>query len=111
MLKAQIPTKRLMLIALDYMKTKDPPISLGQSSILANLHQNQIDVFPKSYAVNLPSFQPDDVTNDIIQNANESTDVAIGAYIWNEKSLQKILTDLKKNHFPGRIILGGPQIS
>jgi radical SAM superfamily enzyme YgiQ (UPF0313 family) len=107
----RVPTKRVMLLALDYMKTKDPPISLGQSSILANLHQNQIDVLSKSYAVNLPSFQADQVTNYIMENADEHTDLAVGAYIWNEKSLQMILNDLKKNEFPGRIILGGPQIS
>ena len=31
--------------------------------------------------------------------------------MWNEKSIQTILNDLKKHQFPGRIILGGPQIS
>lgn len=107
----RVPTKRVILLALDYMKTKDPPISLGQSSILANLRQNEIDVLSKSYAVNLPSFQVDHVTDYIMENSNDYTDVAIGAYIWNEKSLQIILNDLKKKKFPARIILGGPQIS
>lgn len=107
----RVPTKRVLLLALDYMKTKDPPISLGQSSILANLHQHQVDVLSKSYAVNLPSFQVDQVIDYILTNANDHTDVAIGAYIWNERSLQIILNDLKKHMFPGRIILGGPQIS
>ncbi|CAF3981396.1 unnamed protein product, partial [Adineta steineri] len=107
----RVPTKRLILIALDYMKTKDPPISLGQSSILANLYENNIDVISKSYAVNFSSFYPDNVTNYIMKNANESTDVALGAYIWNEKFLQIILSNLKKEKYPGRIILGGPQIS
>ncbi|UJR13120.1 hypothetical protein I4U23_000144 [Adineta vaga] len=93
------------------MKTKDPPISLGQSSILANLYENNIDVLSKSYAVNFSSFHPDDVTNYIMKNANESTDVALGAFIWNEKFLQIILNKLKKEKYPGRIILGGPQIS
>jgi radical SAM superfamily enzyme YgiQ (UPF0313 family) len=46
-----------------------------------------------------------------MDNTNESTDVALGAYIWNEKSLQMILNQIRKYNFPGRIILGGPQIS
>ncbi|CAF0787661.1 unnamed protein product [Adineta steineri] len=62
----RVPTKRLILIALDYMKTKDPPISLGQSSILANLYENNIDVISKSYAVNFSSFYSNNVTNYFI---------------------------------------------
>ncbi len=30
---------------------------------------------------------------------------------WNEKSIQSILNTLKKQNFPGKILLGGPQVS
>jgi radical SAM superfamily enzyme YgiQ (UPF0313 family) len=41
----------------------------------------------------------------------DQLDIGIGAYVWNEPILQKLLPKLRKNGFYGRIILGGPQIS
>ena len=38
-------------------------------------------------------------------------DVALGAFIWNENYIQFILKALSANKFPGRIILGGLQVS
>lgn len=62
-------------------------------------------------SVNAPDFEEQLVSNFILENADSNVDVALGAFIWNEPYVQKILTTLKAKNFPGRIILGGSQIS
>lgn len=105
-------TRELMLISLDWTRPKDPPLSLGHASILANLRKQRISVKERSWSVNNPNFSYKDVVYYIMDNFKyEYTDVALGVFIWNESSVQKILKDLKEQAFPGRIILGGPQIS
>lgn len=98
-------------MSLDWTRPKDPPLSLGHASILANLKAHNIDVFTKSWAVNHSSFQVDDVFNFLENLAIFHADIAIGAFVWNEQYVRKIIRYLKSRHFPGRIILGGPQIS
>ena len=49
-----------------------------------------------------------------MSNDTPDTDFAIGAFVWNEGAIKRILTilkDLKFYNFKGRIILGGPQVS
>lgn len=103
--------RKLILIALDWGRPKDPPMSLGHASILATLYAYGIDVYPKSWSVNTPDFDVQFVLNFILENADSQADVALGAFIWNESYIQKILSVLKDKKFPGRIILGGPQVS
>lgn len=102
-----------MLIALDYTRDKDPPMSLGHASILANLRKNNIPVIAQSYAVNQPTFSSENVAEFILKTATvyPKMDLAMGAFIWNESALQIILSKIRQNGFNGRIILGGPQIS
>lgn len=103
--------RKLFFVALDWTRPKDPSMSLGQASILANLLKNGVEVSTQAYSVNHDDFSADKVSEEIINNAEENTDVALGSFVWNEKHVQKILNNLKKEKFPGRIILGGPQIS
>lgn len=107
------PGKRnLILLSLDWTRPKDPPLSLGHASLLSNLQRHKIDVTEKSWSVNSSNFSPHHVSDFIMNHLKSShTDVALGAFVWNEKSIQTILNDLKKQEFPGRIILGGPQVS
>jgi radical SAM superfamily enzyme YgiQ (UPF0313 family) len=100
-----------MLIALDWTRPKDPPLSLGHASILANALKERVDVSERSWAVNSKLFDPVDVVDYIMANANENVDVAFGVFIWNEASIQEILKAVLAKGFSGRIILGGPQIS
>ncbi|CAG8661282.1 19729_t:CDS:2 [Cetraspora pellucida] len=106
-----IAQRKLILISLDWTRPKDPPLSLGHASILANLKHHNIDVFSRSWSVNVPTFSPDDVVEFIMMHANPHHDVALGAFVWNEHAIQHILSELKKHKFPGRVILGGPQVS
>lgn len=110
-----------MLIALDWTRPKDPPLSLGHASILAYALQRNIAVSQRSWAVNNSTFKAAEVVDHIISvsaacgnNDGKDLDVAFGVFIWNEFEIQKILKALKtdfNDSFKGRIILGGPQIS
>lgn len=105
--------KQLILISLDWTRPKDPPMSLGHASILANLRSQKLPVLEKSYAVNKPEFSVDTVANFILDNcrSDKETDLAMGAYIWNESAVQSVISKIRNKGFNGRIILGGPQIS
>ncbi len=103
--------KKLILLAMDWKRQKDPPISLAQASILANLKRHKIYAINKSWSINDVNFTIDDVYNFVNSNIDENTDIALGSYVWHEPYTQKLLRKLRQNNFPGRIILGGPQIS
>jgi len=103
--------RRLLLASLDWTRPKDPPLSLGHASLFANLLKHKVDVKQKSWAVNKQDFYENDVVSYAMKNANRHTDIALGAFVWNERPIVKILRKLKENNFPGKIILGGPQIS
>lgn len=102
----------LILVALDWTRPKDPPLSLGHASILTDLRKHNLNVTEKSWSVNSPSFSPQKVVDFAMNNVRDNkTDFALGAFVWNEEHTQNILNGLKKASFPGRVILGGPQIS
>lgn len=103
--------RNLLLISLDWTRPKDPPMALGHASILAKMRQKDFPVIERSYAVNKPEFSTNSVVEFILQNSKQNTDLAIGAFIWNENALQTILAQIRGEGFKGRIILGGPQVS
>lgn len=103
--------RRLLLASLDWIRKKDPPLSLGHASIVANFKKHQSPITHQAWSVNIPDFDPNQVVNFAMQNADDTTDFALGAFVWNEVYTQEIVNQLKTNKFPGRIILGGPQIS
>src|SRR5476649_629849 len=89
--------RKLILPSLDWTRPKDPPLSLGHASILANLRKHNVSVIPGSWAVNDPKFTYQKTRDFILEHADDKTDVALGAFVWNEIATQKILSDLKKN--------------
>jgi len=103
--------KKLLLLSLDWTRPKDPPMSLGQASIVAKLRQEKIPVIPQSWAMNNPQFNIKQVVEFVMSHAQEGVDLAMGAYVWHEPLTQTLLNTLKQEQFPGRVILGGPQIS
>ena len=108
----RIQFKKVLQLSLDWCRPKDPPISLGAASIVSHLRNHDIDVVPISYNVNSPFFHTDAVIHDIFASSpNEHTLLGIGAFIWNETNLQDILSKLHVYNFPGKILLGGPQVS
>ena len=116
---------RLSLVALDYIRFKDPKISLGHGSILARLYQeNKVqngDVIVDSYEYNIKdSFKLQTKQNflefcsQVAHYAVEKNPnlIAFGAFIWNEAHIQRIIKILRDDlKFRGLICLGGPQVS
>ena len=100
-----------MLIALDWIRPKDPPMSLGLASIKALLEQRGIPNTSFSISVTDSEFDPKQLTNHILRNQEEHTDLAIGAFVWNETAVQQILGQLRRAGYTKPIILGGPQVS
>jgi radical SAM superfamily enzyme YgiQ (UPF0313 family) len=103
--------RKIKIVSLDWTRPKDPPLSLGHASIVANLKAHQIDVSERSWSVNSREFQTEEVLDFIFTAVDCNTDIAFGAFVWNEIHLQQILKQIKAKKFPGRVILGGPQIS
>ncbi len=103
--------RRVVLCALGWTRPKDPPFSLGHANILANLQKNNVEVIPRSWPVNHPDFNAREVVDFTMKYADERTDFAVGGFVWNERHLQEILKSLKRARFPGRVIVGGPQVS
>ena len=108
----QAAVRRVLLVSLDWSRPKDPPVSLGTASILANLSKHQTDTTHLSYNVNREDFHPDHVVEAIFaQKPLTSTLLGMGAFVWNEHHTQDILTKLQQYGFPGKVLLGGPQVS
>lgn len=105
-------SRGLVLVSLDWIRPKDPRVSLGHASLLARLQRVPgLAVTPVVFAVNDPSFSDAALLDAVIAAARGGADVAIGAYVWNEPAVQRLLPALRGAGFAGRIILGGPQIS
>lgn len=112
-------SKKIILIALDWIRPKDPPLSLGHSSIVATLRSAGVTCVEKSWAVNASDFNNELVLIFIEENVKtfrkdtEPDDIFIGfgVYVWNDSQIKNILLLLKKRNIAGKIILGGPQIS
>jgi len=58
--------RKLMMVALDWTRPKDPPMSLGHASILTNAENKNISVIQKSWSVNSDNFQAEDVTQAVM---------------------------------------------
>ena len=119
MFRRAIPTsqqRRLLQVSLDWCRPKDPPLSLGHASILANLSANNIPFDQLSLAVNKADFDVSSVVEWVMaKTSNEvvpsTTDFAIGAFVWNDVYAIEIMKKLRLRDFRGRIIVGGPQVS
>lgn len=112
-LRPRRPKRRLVLVALDWTRDKDPRVPLGHASLLASLRQSGAEVTPLTFSLNAPDASLEAIFTRIatVLAATSPADLAIGAYIWNESYLRRLLPALRAAGYRGRIILGGPQIS
>lgn len=124
-LNGAIKPLRLSLVSLDWIRQKDPKVSLGHASILAKLYANK----PLMNHIDLRSFEFDvqdsfkiasqayfeefceQIANEIV--SSDPHLIAFGAFVWNEVHIQKLISILRQEKFnyKGRILIGGPQIS
>jgi len=106
--------RTLILVELPWGRDKDPRVPLGHASLLTSLKRiGNGDVISIVSQINDEKTTPESLNNKIMgisQNADD-VDLAIGAYIWAEEVIIRLLPMLRASGFTGRIILGGPQIS
>lgn len=103
---------RLVLLSLDWLRPKDPRVSLGHASLRARLARvPDLEVVPVTVAVNAPDFDRAALLTTLLGAVAGGADLAIGVYIWAEPVVQWLLPALRQAGFTGRIVLGGPQIS
>lgn len=108
--------RRILLVDLYWTRDKDPRIPLGHASLLASLRQEpSVEVRSLVYPVNAGELAVDALAGEIVAHAAglapNAVDVAIGAYVWAESIIVRLLPRLRELGFRGRIILGGPQVS
>lgn len=117
-------TFRVALVSLDWIRAKDPKIPLGQASLIAKLLEN------KNYSKDLSLFNLEfDVKKSFYFGDENSFDqfchsvcdrvlsknpnlIALGAFVWNEPHIKKIIWLLRKQmNYKQKILLGGPQVT
>lgn len=105
--------RKVVLLSLDWLRSKDPRVSLGHASILARLRaESGLRVQSVRRAVNAEGFCREELLATLRATLRSpQTDLAIGVYVWNESVVQWLLVQVRAGGFAGRIVLGGPQIS
>lgn len=96
--------RRLAIVGLDWLRAKDPPLSLGLASIVANLQRHAIP--HEVHSINIAGGMDQDALERII--SSDASDICVGAFVWNEPYVQEILQRVGGHQ---RVVLGGPQIS
>ena len=81
------------LVGLDHIRPGDPPVALGLASVAAALQRHGVP--HKIITANVANGAPD--THAVAQRVFDSgcSDVAIGAFVWNEPYVQDLTTALR----------------
>jgi hypothetical protein len=108
--------RRVVLVALDWHRPKDPRLPLGHASLAARLVTTPgVELVHGAFSVTTVGDQPEHLARKILGHAltrpAAEVDIALGAYVWNEATIRRLLPLLRHGGFQGRIVLGGPQIS
>lgn len=106
--------RKVVLLDLTWTRGKDPRIPLGQASLVAALREAGVSVEPWAVAVNAVALDVEALADEVVARSAGSpdeVDLAIGAYVWGEEVLRRLLPAVRARGFAGRIILGGPQVS
>lgn len=103
--------KRVILLALNWERDKDPRTPLGHCSILSSLRAAKINTV--SLVEQVDKCDLDQLCSSICSHNDPESpaDLAIGVYCWNDPIVKRLLPAIRRQGFKGRIILGGPQIS
>jgi len=107
--------RTMILLEMPWGRDKDPRVPLGHASLQASLWKfgKGDEIVSMVYPINDSKTNPQTLNREIMRIAGSRTDVdlAIGAYVWSEDVLKRLLPLVRASGFSGRIILGGPQIS
>ncbi|MCU0862548.1 MAG: B12-binding domain-containing radical SAM protein [Planctomycetes bacterium] len=105
--------RRLVLLNLPFLRTKDPRATLGDVSLRARLTRDRdIDVASVTWAVNTPGADRGALAEALMDELGRGDPMlGVGCYVWNEPVVQWLLPELRRRGFRGAIVLGGPQIT
>ena len=109
-----ISKRTIILVEMPWGRDKDPRVPLGHASLLTSLKKSgNGQVISIVAPINDVTTTPEILKNHImcISESGADIDLAIGAYVWAEDVIIRLLPKLRESGFTGRIILGGPQIS
>jgi radical SAM superfamily enzyme YgiQ (UPF0313 family) len=109
-------SRRIVLVDLPSRLVGDDRPSLGHASLLAALRtEPNLTAHSVVQVVSRPDIQVPAIVRRIVemvrQASPQETDVAIGAYVWNDKAVTALIAELRWRGFHGRIVVGGPQIT
>ena len=106
--------RTMILLEMPWGRDKDPRVPLGHASLLASLRKyGNGEIISMVSPINDSRTKPKTLNLEImgIAGSRKDVDLAIGAYVWSEDVLKRLLALVRASGFSGRIILGGPQIS
>ncbi len=86
-------------------------LSLGCASLIATLKSKSFGYVEVIEADNLAEIESRLSKLNYIYKSCKNLNLLIGVYIWSESIVSEILSNIRKNGFEGRIILGGPSVT
>lgn len=104
---------KLLLLAFDWIRKKDPPLSLASANIKAACQQ-YAQVTQLTFGVNEPSFNIEKVGEMILESLSvrpERTLVAVGSYIWAHQATQEVTRIIKGKVKNTTVVMGGPEVT
>lgn len=107
--------RRLVLVGLDWIRKKDPPVSLGTASIAAAC-ESVADVSTLTLNVNQPTSSLHSDLSSALSKAtfddNQPPVVALGGYVWADHLLNDTVRQIKRDFgTDAHVVLGGPQVT
>ena len=110
-----MPPRRLILLGLDWIRKKDPPVALATASIAAAC-ASVADVSTLTVNVNQPAIdlrrEMSSFLSEATANDKQPPLVAIGGYIWAEHLLNDAVSHIKHDlGTEAHVLLGGPQVT
>jgi radical SAM superfamily enzyme YgiQ (UPF0313 family) len=103
----------VVLVCLDWIRSGDPRAGLGVASIASALRAAGAAPTIVADAVNRSGFDADAFTRRVAEAAHAAGPdalVGIGAFVWNEPEVRRLVPALRANT-RASIVLGGPQVS
>jgi radical SAM superfamily enzyme YgiQ (UPF0313 family) len=106
-------SRPVVLVSLDWIRPGDPRTGLGIASIAASLHHAGVEFVIVADAVNRLGFDADTFVGRVVDAARslgKSALVGIGAFVWNEPEVVRLIIAVRALS-AAKVVIGGPQVS
>lgn len=124
--------KKIAMVSMDWLRTKDPRVSLGHATVVAGmfyprlcwpikliylhvaLQQKTIEV--SSHCFNVAEVEDGDqfmneIVTELEPHLKDTPYIGFGVFVWNDSYVQKTMKKVRDIGWKGSFVLGGPQIS